>query len=147
MVKKVELLAPAGNLECLKVAVDNGADAVYIGGNRFSNRAYADNFNDMQIIEGFNYAHLKNVKVYVGINIAIYENEIQDVFDYVDFLYVHGVDGLIVSDLGIIEALQNRYEDLPIHVSTQTNIHSLRQVKQLEKLNIKRIYRQNPKNV
>ena len=137
--KKVELLAPAGNLECLKVAVDSGADAIYIGGNRFSNRAYATNFNDEEIIEGFNYAHLKNVKIYVGINIAIYENEIQDVFDYVDFLYVNGVDALIVSDLGMIDALKSRYHDLPIHVSTQANIHSLWQIKQLEKMNVERV--------
>ena len=107
--KKIELLAPAGNLECLRVAVDNGADAVYVGGEMFSARAYADNFSNEELVEGINYAHIKGAKVYVTINIMLFNNEIQDVLDFVDFLYINNVDALIVSDFGLINTLKNRY--------------------------------------
>ena len=137
--KKVELLAPAGNLECLKAAVNNGADAVYLGGQQFSNRAFADNFNDEQLLEAIAYAHIKNVKIYVGINVMIYEQEIDKVIEYIDFLYLNDVDALIVSDLGIISLVSRRYPDFPIHVSTQANVLNLWQVKFYEKYNVKRI--------
>ena len=137
--KKIELLAPAGNLECLRVAVDNGADAVYVGGEMFSARAYADNFSNEELVEGINYAHIKGAKVYVTINIMLFNNEIQDVLDFVDFLYINNVDALIVSDFGLINTLKNRYPSLPIHVSTQLNTHSLWQVKLLERLNVERV--------
>ena len=75
---KIELLAPAGNLEILKTAIDNGADAVYIGGENFSARAFADNFNNDQIIEAINYAHIKGSKVYVTINTMAHDDEIKD---------------------------------------------------------------------
>ena len=76
--KKIELLAPAGNLDCLKVAVDNGADAVYIGGQMFSARAFANNFTNEEIIEGIHYAHIRGCKVYVSINTLIYDEELED---------------------------------------------------------------------
>ena len=136
---KIELLAPAGNLEILKVAIDNGADAVYIGGEAFSARAYADNFNNEQIIEAINYAHIKGSKVYVTINTMAHDDEIKDILDFVDFLYLNDVDALIVADFGLINLLNNRYPSLPIHVSTQLNTHSLWQVKLLENLNVARV--------
>ena len=137
--KKIELLAPAGNLECLRIAIDNGADAVYVGGEMFSARAYADNFTNEELVEGINYAHIKGAKVYVTINIMLFDNEIKDVLDFVDFLYINNVDALIVSDFGLINTLKNRYPSLPIHVSTQLNTHSLWQVKLLERLNVERV--------
>lgn len=136
---KVELLAPAGNLECLKIAIDNGADAVYIGGQDFSARAYAENFSREEIIEGIKYAHIKSSKVYVTINTQIYDNEIDRVIEFVDFLYLNDVDAVIVSDFGLINLLRNRYPKLSIHVSTQFNAHNLWQVKLLESLNINRV--------
>ena len=87
--KKVELLAPAGDLECLKVAINNGADAVYLGGENFSARAYANNFSLEEIIIGINYAHIRNAKVYVGINTLIYDNEIKELLEFTDFLYIN----------------------------------------------------------
>ena len=119
--KKVELLAPAGNLECLKVAVDNGADAIYLGGQSFSARAYADNFNEDEIIEGIRYAHIRGCKVYVTINTMVYDDEIDSLLEYVDFLYLNEVDALIVADFGLINLFKQRYPMLPIHVSTQMN--------------------------
>ena len=104
---KIELLAPAGNLECLKIAIDNGADAVYIGGNNFSARAYAENFNNEEIIEAIKYAHIRGSKVYVTINTLIHDNEFEDVLDFTDFLYLNDVDALIVADFGLINLLKN----------------------------------------
>lgn len=136
---KIELLAPAGNIECLKVAVDNGADAIYIGGQIFSARAYADNFSLEDIKEGIKYAHIRGVKVYVTINTLIYDDEITQICDFVDFLYINDVDALIVSDFGLLNFLKNRYPLLELHVSTQLNTNNLWQVKLLESLNIKRV--------
>ena len=137
--KKVELLAPAGDLECLKVAINNGADAVYLGGENFSARAYANNFSLEEIIIGINYAHIRNAKVYVGINTLIYDNEIKELLEFTDFLYINQVDALIVADFGLINLLKDRYKNLAIHVSTQLNTHTLWQVKLLESLNVERI--------
>lgn len=137
--KKIELLAPAGNLNCLKIAVDNGADAIYLGGELFSARAYATNFSNDEIIEGIKYAHIRNCLVYVTINTLANDNEINDILKFTDFLYLNDVDGLIVADFGLINLFKNRYPSLPIHVSTQLNTHSLWQVKLLESLNIDRV--------
>ena len=87
---KIELLAPAGNMECLKAAIHNGADAIYIGGSNFSARAYADNFTNEQIVEAIKYAHIYGVKIYVSVNITIYDDEINDVINFIDFLYLNG---------------------------------------------------------
>ena len=137
--EKIELLAPAGNLNILKAAVDNGADAIYLGGENFSARAFADNFTNEEIVEGIKYAHVRGAKVYVSINTLVYDDEINDVFNFADFLYLNDVDALIVADFGLINALKNRYPSLAIHVSTQLNTHSLWQVKLLESLNVSRI--------
>ncbi|MCI5744948.1 MAG: U32 family peptidase, partial [Erysipelotrichaceae bacterium] len=136
---KIELLAPAGNMECLKAAIHNGADAIYIGGSNFSARAYADNFTNEQIVEAIKYAHIYGVKIYVSVNITIYDDEINDVIDFIDFLYLNDVDALIVSDLGLIDIIKKRYKDLDIHVSTQLNTHCLWQIKMLEELNVSRV--------
>lgn len=136
---KIELLAPAGNLNCLKVAINNGADAIYLGGQDFSARAFAQNFTKEEIIEGLQYAHIKGAKVYVSINTMIHSEQIDSLLKYTDFLYLNGVDALIVADFGLITLLNQRYPTLPIHVSTQMNVHSLWQVKLLEELNIKRV--------
>ena len=136
---KIELLAPAGNLDILKTAIDNGADAVYIGGENFSARAYADNFTNEEIVEGIKFAHIKGSKVYVTLNTMAHDDEISDILNFVDFLYLNDVDALIVADYGLINLLKNRYPSLPIHVSTQLNTHSLWQVKLLENLNVERV--------
>ena len=137
--KKIELLAPAGNMECLIAAIDNGADAIYLGGKNYSARAYADNFDDEQLIEAIKYSHIRGVKVYIGINTTLYDDEIKQIIDFVDKMYLNDVDGLIVSDFGLINILKNRYPSLQIHISTQFNVHNLWQVKLLENLNVDRI--------
>ena len=90
--KKVELLAPAGSIESLYAAVQSGADAVYLGGNKFSARAYASNFDDENMTNAVNYCHLYGVKVYITINTLLKENEIKEALEYARFLYSIGVD-------------------------------------------------------
>ena len=99
--KRIELLAPAGNFECEIQAINNGADAIYLGSNLFSARAFAKNFNNDEIIEAINYAHLRNVKVYVTINTLLNEYEIDNAYNLAQFLYEHKVDALLIQDLGL----------------------------------------------
>ena len=136
--KKIELLAPAGNMESLIAAINAGADAVYLSGKKYGARAYAANFSDEQLIEAINYAHLYDVKVYVTVNTLIYEHEMDDFIKYIEFLHTNNVDAIIIQDLGAMDLVRKLFPNLEIHASTQMNIHSLESVKLLEKLNIKR---------
>ena len=136
--KKVELLSPAGNMETLVVAINNGADAVYIGGKMFGARAYADNFSNEEIIEAVKYCHLYKVKLYVTANTVIFENEIQSFLDYMKFLYESGVDAVIMQDLGMISLVRRLIPDLEVHASTQINLHNDLSLCFLENLGVKR---------
>lgn len=122
--EKVELLAPAGSIESLYAAVNNKADAVYLGGSKFSARAYASNFDDELLEKAVDYAHSYGIKVYITINTLIKEKELNEVINYVGFLYRIGVDALIVQDLGVYNMIKEAYEDFEIHASTQMTIHN-----------------------
>ena len=135
---KIELLAPAGNMESLYAAVSAGADAVYLSGKKYGARAFAANFNDEELVEAINYCHLYDVKVYVTVNTLIYEREMDDFIKYVEFLHRSGVDAVIMQDLGAMDLVRQKFPTLEIHASTQMNIHSLESVKLLEGLGIKR---------
>ena len=115
-----ELLAPAGNLEKLKIAVLYGADAVYLAGPRFSLRAGTDNFSDEELEEGVAFAHERGVKVYVTLNSFPHDDELLDLPGYVKFLEACSVDAVIVSDAGILSVAQ-RHSKLAIHLSTQAS--------------------------
>lgn len=119
---KIELLAPAGNLEKLKTACYFGADAVYIGGKDFSLRSFADNFTREEIVEGVNYAHALNKKVYVTVNIYARNRDIEKLQNYFIFLQSAGVDGVIISDSGVFYIAKKFAPKLPIHISTQANL-------------------------
>ena len=136
--KKIELLAPAGNMESLIAAIMAGCDAVYISGKKYGARAFANNFSFEEIVEAIKLAHLYDVKVYVTVNTLIYESEMDDFLKYIEFLYRNNVDAVIMQDLGAMDLVRQVYPKLEIHASTQMNIHSLETVKLLEKLNIKR---------
>ena len=102
MVKNnIELLAPAGNMESLYAAIQNGADAIYLGGKMFSARQYANNFSDEELKKAVEYAHIRNVKVYVTVNILIDDKEMEETLNYIRYLYDIDVDGLIIQDLGL----------------------------------------------
>lgn len=136
--KKPELLAPAGNMECLKAAIEAGADAVYIGGKHFGARNFAQNFTDLELIEAINYAHLYGVKIYVTVNTMITEELVKPFIKYVDFLHQNNVDAVIVSDIGMMDYLRRTYPNLEIHASTQMHIHNLEGAKFVEELGLKR---------
>lgn len=134
-----ELLAPAGNYEAFIAAVSNGADAVYIGLNKYSARAYAENFTFEEIAQAVTYAHLRNVKIYVTLNTIVYDDELVGIYQAIDQLYLLNVDALIVQDLAIIEYTTHNYPDMEVHASTQMGIDDLDGVRVLEKLGAKRV--------
>ena len=122
--KLPELLAPAGDFECLVAAVRGGADAVYIGGKAFSARAYAKNFDIDEIKRAVSYCHLHGAKLYVTVNILAYDNEVQEALHFAEELYTAGVDALIIADLGLISAIRERIPDFELHASTQMSVHN-----------------------
>ncbi len=138
-IKQVELLAPAGSMEALKAAIINGCDAVYLGGNQFGARAYANNFTNGEIIEAVKLAHLYNVKVYITVNTLIYDDEFTKVMEYIDFLYHNDVDAVIVQDIGLMGVIRNNYPDFDIHASTQMTIHNTLGAGLLKDIGVKRI--------
>ncbi len=136
---KIELLAPAGNKEAFVGAINAGANAVYLSGKSFGARKYANNFTKEEIAELIIYAHLRNVKVYVTVNTLIFEEEINDLYEYCDFLVTNHVDALIVQDLGIIQDFCHRYPETEIHASTQMNTYNEFQLNFLANLGVKRV--------
>lgn len=119
-----ELLAPAGNIECLYAAVAAGADAVYVGAKRFNARAYAGNFDTEELRLAVEYCHLYGVKLYVTLNTLLFDKELPDALSLVGELYSLGVDALIVADLGLIRLVRERYPDFELHASTQLSVHN-----------------------
>lgn len=121
----VELLAPAGTFEAFVAAVQNGANAVYIGGERFGARAFAANFSDEEIIKAVKYAHIRDVRVYVTVNTLIKDDDFADCMDYIDFLYRNDVDSVILQDIGLASEIHSRYPDFELHASTQMSVSNL----------------------
>jgi putative protease len=121
---KIELLAPAGSMESLIAAINNGADAIYLGGNKFSARAYASNFDNETMQKAVDYAHSYNVKVHVTVNTILKQNELKEALKYVGYLYEIGVDALIIQDIGLISLIRDVYPDFELHASTQLTIHN-----------------------
>jgi putative protease len=138
LIKNLELLAPVGSTEALQAAVMNGADAVYLGGKLFNARQYASNFDYEQLMEAVSYAHLRNVSVFVTVNILLDDKEIPDAIDYVKYLYEIGVDGIIVQDIGFAAIVRRIFPKLQVHASTQMTINNLEGAKHLEELGFTR---------
>ena len=118
---KPEILAPAGNLEKLKAAINFGADAVYLGGSKLNLRAFADNFSNEELKEGIDFAHSKGKKVYVTLNVFPHNGDLDGMEDYLKEVYELGADAIIVSDPGIIMTAREVVPNLEIHLSTQAN--------------------------
>lgn len=134
----MELLAPAGTKESLIAAVENGADAVYLGGKLFNARRFAANFNEQELSWAVNYCHIRNVKVYVTVNTLIHEHEIEPVLDYIGDLHNLGVDAVIVQDLGLAYLIHAVFPDLELHASTQMFLHNSLGVRFAQNVGIKR---------
>lgn len=134
-----ELLVPVGNMDSLMIAINAGADAVYLAGKRYGARASAVNFDNDEMIRAIKLCHLYGVKIYVTVNTLIYESEFSSVIEYVTFLYKNGVDAIIVQDLGLISYLRQYLPDLEIHASTQVHNTNTSTVKHLKELGVKRV--------
>ena len=122
MKKKVEILAPAGSFDSMKAAVAAGADAVYMGGSRFGARAYAENPDEMGMLEAINYVHLHGCQLYMTVNTLVKEDEMDDLYDYLLPYYQAGLDAVIVQDMGVFSYIREHFPDLPVHASTQMTI-------------------------
>jgi len=138
-VKKIELLSPVGNIETLYQAIHNGADAVYLAGTSYGARKFADNFTNEELVEVIKYSHLYGVKVYITVNTLIYEHEVEDCLNYIEFLHKNGVDAIIMQDLGLIKLVREKYPNLEIHASTQCHNHNEEGIKLLKKLGVTRV--------
>lgn len=136
---KYELLAPAGDMAALKAAVSAGANAVYLGYDEFSARAKAKNFNKEELREAINYAHLRDVKIYVTFNILIADFEIKRAMESVKMLYDIGVDALILQDLGIAREIRKNFPDFEVHASTQMAVNNFYGAKFLKEMGFSRV--------
>ncbi len=139
MPKIPELLAPAGSLEKLKTAIHYGADAVYLGGKEFSLRAHAANFTSEGMVEGLNYAHDRQVKVYVTVNILAHNRDFAGLANYLESLARAGADGLIIADPGILRVARRVVPQLPVHLSTQANVTNLEAARFWREQGVKRL--------
>ncbi|UWG97809.1 DUF3656 domain-containing protein [Dehalobacter sp. DCM] len=137
--KKIELLAPAGGFEALKAAVENGANAVYLGGKLFNARASAANFDMEEFQKALLYAHERHVKIYVTLNILAADSEFRELEDYVYALYTMGADALIVQDIGVAHMVKEVLPEMPLHASTQMTQNNSLGLKQLEKMGFSRV--------
>ena len=135
----VELLSPVGDFECLKAAVQNGADSVYFGAETFSARAFASNFNITDLQKVIQYAKIRGVKTHLTLNTLIKNNEFEEAFNLAKKAYEFGIDAIIVQDLGLAMQLIKAFPDLPIHASTQMTVHNLNGALELQDLGFKRV--------
>ncbi|MEG1705349.1 MAG: U32 family peptidase [Clostridia bacterium] len=135
----IELLSPAGEIGAFKAAIENGADAIYMGVGSYNARIMANNFTKEEYINCIHYAHIRGAKVYLTLNTLLYDSEIKEAVQLVIELYSHGLDAAIVQDIGIFKILKDVLPEIDIHASTQMSVHNINQVKFLEKLGFKRI--------
>lgn len=139
IIKKPEVLAPAGSMESLRAAVSAGCDAVYIGGSRFGARAYADNPATDEMIQAIDYCHMHGVKIYMTVNTLLKEREIDELYDFMLPYYKAGLDAVIVQDFGVMKVLHECFPKLDIHASTQMTITMGQSSKLLEEYGVNRI--------
>ena len=136
---KKELLVPAQDFESLEYAIANGADAVYLGGQKFNARAYAKNFSKDEMKRAIRLCHLYGVRLYVTMNTLIKDTEVEEFLDEVSFLHKEGVDALIMQDFGMISLVRDTFPNLEIHASTQANVCTKEAVELYYQLGVKRI--------
>lgn len=139
MNRKIELLAPAGNWESFLAAVENGADAVYLGSKYFNARQNAGNFDNELLMEALKYARVRNVKVYLALNTLVLNNEMEEALAVAADAYAMGIDGIIVQDIGLARILREKIPGVELHGSTQMTVYNEEGMKVLEELGFKRV--------
>ena len=135
----VELLSPVGDFECLKAAVQNGANSVYFGSDSFSARAFASNFSLNDLEKAIQYAKIRGVKTHLTLNTLVTDTEFEEAMAIAKKAYEFGIDAIIVQDLGLAMALIKTFPDLPIHGSTQMTVHNLNGALKLQDLGFRRV--------
>lgn len=136
---KHELLAPAGNMECLKQAIFSGADAVYVGCKKFGARKFASNFTNDEIIEAIKLCHLYGVKIYATMNTLVKNDEVDSFLNQAEFLHKNGIDAILIQDFGMLCLVLEKYPNLEVHASTQANTSSKETAELFYKLGVKRV--------
>ncbi|MBR0147634.1 MAG: U32 family peptidase [Lachnospiraceae bacterium] len=139
MYNKTELLAPAGTYEGFLAALSAGADAVYAGGQHFSARAYAGNLSDDELLSAIDMVHILGKKLYLTLNTLCKEREFKEIYDYIAPLYIRGLDGVIVQDIGIVCYLKREFPDLPVHASTQMSISGIDGINCMRDMGVSRV--------
>lgn len=137
--RKTEILAPAGSFESLKAAVNAGADAVYAGGKKFGARAFAANFSDSELLEAIDYVHLHGKKLYLTANTLMKQDEYTSLYDYIYPLYEHGLDAVIVQDMGAMNLILNHFPGVEVHASTQMSVMNSAGASFLKQLGVSRV--------
>ncbi len=135
----MELLAPAGTLDCVYAAVNNGANAVYFAGQQFGARSFAGNLTDEEIYKAADYCHLRDARAYVTVNTLVYDREYRELEGFIKTLTRAGVDAVIVQDLGILKFIKELSPSLELHASTQMTVHAADGVRELERLGVSRV--------
>ncbi len=136
---QIEILSPAGSYESFLAAIHAGADAVYAGGPRFGARAFADNFTEETLKQAIDYAHFHGRKVYLTVNTLLKDREIETLHDYLEPLYLHGLDAVIVQDVGVLELIRHDFPDLEIHASTQMSSVNVKAAQFLQSQGVTRV--------
>lgn len=137
--KELELLAPAGSLKTLKAVIHAGADAVYLGGSMFGARAYANNFNEEELLEAIRFGHIHGRKIILAVNTLLKEYELGQLYDYLHPYYEAGLDAVIVQDMGVMEFIKTHFPNLPIHTSTQMTITNVGGARLLKEQGVERV--------
>ena len=137
--KKVELLAPAGNLTCFYAAMAAGADAVYLAMQKYGARAFSENFSEEDLLEALHFANLHGKKIYITCNTLVKDEELQELVSALAPFYEAGLCGVIVQDLGVVSTLRKAYPELEIHASTQMSISSSFGAMALKKMGLTRV--------
>ena len=135
----MELLSPVGDFDCLKAAVQNGADAVYFGANSFSARAFASNFDDDTLKKAINYAKIRGVKTNLTLNTLIKNDEMYNAIALAKKAYEYGIDAIIVQDLGLARYMIKNFPGLAVHASTQMSVHNLEGILTLQNMGFSRV--------
>lgn len=138
--KKIEILAPAGSFDSLVAAINANADAIYIGGSKFGARAYANNLIEDEMLKAIDYVHLHGKNIYLTINTLLKNSELEnELYEYLAKYYKHGIDAVIVQDIGVLTFIHKHFKDLPIHASTQMTLTMANGLKILEGMGVSRL--------
>ena len=139
MNRVVEILAPAGSMECLQAAIAAGADAVYLGGTRFGARAYAQNLSEEDMVQAIEYVHIHRRKIYMTVNTLLKDREMEELYAYLLPYYRAGLDGVIVQDIGAVKYIREHFPKMPVHASTQMTITNTLGANHLKQYGITRV--------